>query len=47
MLGGLATDGVTATSDAVLGAVREFAGDTRQSDDITMLTLRYLKRQDV
>jgi len=46
MLGGLATDGATATTEAVLGAVREFAGDAPQSDDITILTLRYLERQD-
>jgi sigma-B regulation protein RsbU (phosphoserine phosphatase) len=46
MLGGLATDGAAATTEAVLGAVRRFAGDAPQSDDITILTLRYLERQD-
>jgi len=42
----LAGSETPAITEGLLGAVREFAGEAPQSDDITILTLRYLRRQD-
>jgi len=45
LLAGTAADGASAVTESVLRAVREFAGEAPQSDDITILTLRYVVRQ--
>jgi sigma-B regulation protein RsbU (phosphoserine phosphatase) len=39
---GLRHEAAPALTDGVLAAVRAFAGEAPQSDDITILTLRYL-----
>ena len=39
---GLRHEAAPALTDGVLEAVRAFAGEAPQSDDITILTLRYL-----
>lgn len=43
-LGSLGHEGVDAITQGLLAAVRAFAGEAPQSDDITILTLRYLAR---
>jgi sigma-B regulation protein RsbU (phosphoserine phosphatase) len=45
LLSGSAADTSSAVTESVLRAVREFAGEAPQSDDITIMTLRYLARQ--
>jgi sigma-B regulation protein RsbU (phosphoserine phosphatase) len=45
LLSGSAADSSSAVTESVLRAVREFAGEAPQSDDITIMTLRYLARQ--
>jgi phosphoserine phosphatase RsbU/P len=45
LLSRAAADSSSAVTESVLRAVREFAGEAPQSDDITIMTLRYLARQ--
>jgi sigma-B regulation protein RsbU (phosphoserine phosphatase) len=45
LLSGTAVDSSSSVTGSVLRAVREFAGEAPQSDDITIMTLRYIARQ--
>jgi sigma-B regulation protein RsbU (phosphoserine phosphatase) len=46
VLSRLGPAGASQTSDRVMTAVREFAGKAQQSDDITVMTLRYIPSKD-